>query len=303
MHRYQGAWPTMVTPYNHDLKLDHGAYRALVEWYIGHGVGGLYANCLTSEMYCLNDEERLLLVREAVEVAGGRVPVAATGNLGETLAEHIALCRRVAAAGADVVMLLVPVFHNDDAALEDYYLTMAEQVDAPLGLYECPVPRRYHLGLDLVRRLAQTGRFVAYKETSCDLAKIKGLLEVTAGTSLALLQANTPYLLHFVRAGGLGIMSTASAWVPDLVAAVIDRGRAGAPGAERLQEELCVLHLVERLAHPQGTQYLLQKRGLPITPRSRQPGSPLTPEVVQGLDYCAAHWFDRQGNLIALKSS
>ena len=38
-----------------------------------------------------------------IKTAGGRVPVAATGNLGASLAEHIALCRRVADAGADVV--------------------------------------------------------------------------------------------------------------------------------------------------------------------------------------------------------
>lgn len=38
-----GAWPAMVTSFNDTLCIDGGAYRALVDWYIAHGVGGLYA--------------------------------------------------------------------------------------------------------------------------------------------------------------------------------------------------------------------------------------------------------------------
>jgi 4-hydroxy-tetrahydrodipicolinate synthase len=251
-------------------------------------------------MYLLDQDERTILIREAVDAAAGRVPVAATGNLGETVTEHIVSCRSVAAAGVDVVMLVVPEFYDDDADMERYYLSIAEQVDAPLGLYECPVPRSYHLGVDLVRTLAQTGRFVAYKETNCNLDKIVTLLNVTRDTPLSLLQANTPYLLKSLQAGGLGTMSTAAIWLPDLVAAVIEKGLAGDADAERLQSLLCAMHLVQRLAHPQGTKYLLGKRGLPITHWSRHERSPLTPEVLQALDYCAGRWFDKGGDLVEL---
>ncbi len=297
MSEYGGAWPAMVTPYDEQLHIDRGAYAALVDWYIGRGVGGLYANCLTSEMYLLTEEERLLLVQDAVAAARGRTPVAATGNLGDTFEAHVAFCRRVAAAGADVVMLVVPEFVADDAGLERYYLALAEQVDAPLGLYECPVPRSYHLGVGLVQRLAATGRFVAFKETSCDLDKITALLAAVAGTPMALLQANTPYLLAAVRAGAPGTMSIAAAWLPDLVAAVIAAARGADPQAERLHAALCALEMVQRVVHPQGTKYLLGKRGLPITARSRHARSPLTPEVVQALDVCARLWFDSAGDL------
>jgi 4-hydroxy-tetrahydrodipicolinate synthase len=234
----------MVTPYDEALRIDRGAYRALVDWYLAHDVGGLYANCLTSEMYLLSDEERLLLVIEAVSIARGRTPIAATGNFGETAAEQIAFCRRVADAGADVVMLVIPEFLNSDAELERYFLEAAQQVDAPLGLYECPVPRPYHLSMKLVERLARTGRFVAFKETSEDLRKIVALQRVTQGTPLALLQANTPYLLDATRAGVPGTMSIAATWLPDLVAAVITRARADDPTAERLQGELCIMAMI-----------------------------------------------------------
>ncbi len=291
MDKYQGAWPTMVTPYQDDLSIDVVAYGALIDWYVQHQVGGLYANCLSSEMYLLDASERLLLVREAVKVAAGRVPVVATGNLGETLDAHIDFCERVADAGADAVMLVVPPFHDNDADLQRYYMTLAEAVDAPLGLYECPVPRPYHLGIDLVRKLAQTGRFVAFKETSCDFVKLKALLSITSDTPLALLQANTPYLLPFIRAGGRGTMSIVTTWLPDLVADVIAKAQVEDSRAEWLHGKLCAMELAQRVVHPQGTKYLLGKRGLPVTARSRHAQSPLTPEVVQALDAAAGYWF------------
>jgi len=286
----------MVTPFDENLKIDGGAYRAMVAWYLEHRVGGLYANCLSSEMFHLSDEERLFLVREAVQAAGGRAPVAATGNLGPDLAAHVRLCQRVAGAGADVVMLVVPEFLDSDADLERYYMSIAEQVDAPLGLYECPVPRAFHLSVELAARLAKTGRFVAYKETSCEIETIRAHLAAQAGTPMAFLQANTPLMLEALRAGSPGSMTIAAIWVPDLVAAVIDKFKAGDPDAERLQAALCALKLAQRSVHPLGSKYLLGKRGVPISARGRAHRA-LRAETLLALDYAAQTWFDERGEL------
>ena len=101
-----------ITPYDETLRIDYPAYRIMIEWYLTHGVGGLYANCLSSEMYLLNDEERLQLITTTMTAAQGRVPVAATGNLGDSIETHIAFCRAVAAAGADIPGSLEDVRQN-----------------------------------------------------------------------------------------------------------------------------------------------------------------------------------------------
>jgi len=296
MKLLSGAWPTMVTPFDHNFRIDTGVYRTIVAWYLEHGVGGLYANCLSSEMYDLTNSERLLLVNEAVSASGVDVPVAATGNLGNSVAEHIDLCQRVAAEGADVVMLVVPHFLESETDLERYYMTLAEKVNAPLGLYECPVPRPYHLSVDLVARLAQTGRFVAYKETSCDLDKIQAHLDATHGTPLALLQANTPYLLAALQAGVPGCMSIAAIWLPELVSAIINKAQAGDANAEVLHTHLCAMELAQRTVHPMGSKILLGKRGLPISSRCRS-NSELSAEVCYAIDCASRSWFDVHGNL------
>jgi 4-hydroxy-tetrahydrodipicolinate synthase len=286
----------MITPFDHNFQVDINAYRTMITWYIEHDVGGLYANCLSSEMYHLSNDERLLLVREAVRAAGGRVPVAATGNLGNSLVEHIDLCQQVAAAGADVVMLVVPAFLERETDLERYYLTLVEKVDAPLGLYECPAPRQFHLSVELVARLANTGRFVAYKETSCDLEKIRAHLDALRGTPLALLQANTPYLLAALRAGAPGSMSIAAIWLPDMVAAVIKKACANDSTADALHARLCAMELAQRAIHPLGTKAFLGKRGLPIASRGRSHPE-LSDEVLYAIDCACNAWFNPNGEL------
>jgi 4-hydroxy-tetrahydrodipicolinate synthase len=198
----------------------------------------------------------------------------------------------------DVVMLVVPDFLNSDIELEGYYLTIAEKIDAPLGLYECPIPRTFHLSVSLVGRLAQTGRFVAYKETSCDLEKIKAHLQAVAGTPLAVLQANTPYMLEAVRAGSPGSMTIAAIWLPDLVAQVIEKAQAGDPTVEQLHAVLCSLKLAQRSVHPLGSKYLLSKRGVSIAPIGRVSPQKLRSETLTALDYAAQIWFDKDGLLV-----
>jgi 4-hydroxy-tetrahydrodipicolinate synthase len=291
----------MITPFDDNFKIDLDAYHILIEWYLNHNVGGLYANCLSSEMYQLSPEEQLLLITEAVKMVNGRVPVAATGNSGKSIKEHVEFSKQVAGQGADIVMLLVPDFLNEDNELLDYYLTMAENIDAPLGLYECPVPRPYHLSIGLIEKLANTGKFVAYKETSCDLAKIKKIIQLTTDTPLAFLQANIPYLHAAIRAGSPGSMNIASIWAPDLVAAVIEKSKNNDPEAKRLHGDLVAMEMVQRAVHPRGSKYLLQKRGLPVASRIRAGRKELEPEERYALDILAEKWFTRDLNFKTLE--
>ena len=40
-----GVWPTMITPYTPDGKIDYAMVEKLVEWYIERGVAGIFAVC------------------------------------------------------------------------------------------------------------------------------------------------------------------------------------------------------------------------------------------------------------------
>lgn len=294
--RYEGIWPVLVTPFTESLQIDVGAYRQIVSWHMNFAIGGLYANCLSSEMYSLSEKERLQLIEVAVQTVQGQFPIAATGNFGENINEHITFCKRVADAGADVVMLTVPSFISDDETLGHYFLQIAEKTKMKLGIYECPQPRAYHLGLPLIKKLADSGRFFAYKETSCDIDKIKQVIEITRPTPLALLQANVPHLLEATIAGADGSMNIVANWLPDLAVEVRERGMMGDPSAENLNATLCAMELAQRSIHPFGVKYLMSKRGLPIKAKTRY-NRKLSQEEGRCLDIIAQLWFEADGSL------
>lgn len=301
-HGYKGIWPVLITPYNDDLSIDIDGYRKMLEWYSTFNLGGIYANCQSSEMFELTEDEKLLLIKEAVSTVDGKFPVVATGNFGDNIDDHIEFTKKVADAGAEIVMLTVPTFHNTDEELEKYYLTIAEKTDTKLGLYECPVPRSYHLGFDLVKVLADSGRFFAYKETSCNIEKIKKLIAITTDTPLALLQANIPYMLESVKLGAPGSMNIAANWIPDLEIEVLKRGLQGDSYADDLNGILCAMEMAQRSVHPMGVKYLISKRGIPIKTLSRYPRV-FSLEEKYSLDQASKIWFDNNGELKILKDS
>lgn len=294
--KYHGAWPVLVTPYDDNLKIDVPAYREMIEWYMDKNIGGIYANCLSSEMYELDDSEKLLLITEAIKTVNGRIPVVATGNFGENTEEHIDYVKKVGDTGVDTVMLTVPVFCEDDACLEEYFCAVADNTEVNLGFYECPNPRTYHLGVKLVETLAKTGRFNAYKETSCDIDKIKKIIEVTKDTPLAILQANVPYLVEAAKAGAHGSMNIVANWLPELVAEVLDKAISDPQTAELLLSYLIGKEMAQRSVHPMGVKYLMSKRGVRIKPLTRYPRE-LSKEEAYGLDQAAKVWFNDDGSL------
>ncbi len=301
IQEFKGIWPVLITPYNDDLSIDVSGYRKLLEWYLTFGVGGLYANCQSSEMSELTNNERLLLITEAVKTVNGKVPVVATGNFGENIDEHIEFINKVADTGIDVVMLTVPTFHNNDEELEKYYLTIAEKVKVKLGIYECPVPRSYNLGLELIEILAKSGRFHAFKETSCNLEKIKAITKITENTPFSYLQANVPYMLESFKFGAAGSMNIAANWLPDLEVEIYKQTRNGISKAIKLNTILCGMEMVQRSIHPMGVKYLISKRGVPITPLTRYPRT-LSLEEKYSLDQASKYWFENNGSLKVLNN-
>jgi 4-hydroxy-tetrahydrodipicolinate synthase len=75
VHHPFEVYPVMLTPFQKNNKIDFEALKQLVEFYITTGSTGLFANCLSSEMFQLTDEERIQVTRKVVEQVDGRQKV------------------------------------------------------------------------------------------------------------------------------------------------------------------------------------------------------------------------------------
>jgi 4-hydroxy-tetrahydrodipicolinate synthase len=80
--------PVMLTPFKDNGEIDFDGLTRLTEMYLDAGVKGLFANCQSSEMFELSDDEKLRIVKHVTKIAETRVPVVAVGNFGKTIAKQ-----------------------------------------------------------------------------------------------------------------------------------------------------------------------------------------------------------------------
>ena len=96
----------MLMPFRENGAIDYDGLTRITEFYVESGASGLFANCLSSEMFDLTPEERLMATKHIVKVINGRVPVVATGNFGITLDAQAEFVKRMHDTGVEAVILV-----------------------------------------------------------------------------------------------------------------------------------------------------------------------------------------------------
>ncbi|WP_029108367.1 5-dehydro-4-deoxyglucarate dehydratase [Mycobacterium sp. URHD0025] len=98
------------------------------------GPGGVFIGCGTGEFHALDPEEMRTVVRTAVEVVAGRVPVYA--GAGGSIASAKAFAEVAAEAGADGLLLLPPyLVEMPQAGLVAYTREVCAVTDLPVVVY------------------------------------------------------------------------------------------------------------------------------------------------------------------------
>lgn len=254
----------MITPFKKaggELEVDWEGVDQLVEWYIRQEVAGIFAVCLSSEMYHLTPEERLQLATRVVQRSNGRVPVVASGTFPEddTIQKKGAFVKRMyQESGVDAVVVIVSQMCPKEATDEDWQkatqqlldcTTLDDGTSVPLGLYECPVPYHRLLSLEDMKWLYSVGRFSFLKDTCCRLGTIKKRLALRPQEqvgSFMYFNANAATLWRSLEAGADGFSGIAGNVYP-LVHTHLYRAVAEGKGKEACSKAHRFLTVCERL--------------------------------------------------------
>jgi len=260
-----GVWPVMLTPFDEAGGIDWAALDALIDWYEDAGVAGLFAVCLSSEMYHLSVDERRQLARHIVDRANS--PVVTAGAFGDSIAEQAEAVYALAETGVNAVVLAVNQLaaeDESDAVWRDQASELlAKTAQVPLGLYECPAPYHRLLTPALLAWAAETGRFYFLKDTCCDRAAFRVRIAAVQGTPLRGFNAHSPSLLASLQAGGHGYSGIAANAAPALCAQLCEAAGTDPERATRLQAALNDVHAALGSAYPAVAKAFLARRGLP----------------------------------------
>lgn len=268
-----GAWAVMVTPITTDLQIDYPALKKLIKWYERAGIHGFFANCASSEMYDLTPEERLELTRFVVKHS--KVPVVSTGTFSEKVEENAAFIRKIYETGVNGVVIITSVIVRKDASESEFAKTLFEIVDRtsdmPLGIYECSSPYKRLVSPVLLNKIAETGRFVYLKDTSCDAHIVREKIEACKGTRLGLYNAHTPDVLDTMQHKGAGTSTIASNFYPELYAYICKYANNGDYREQVNVVNNFILENEKVIGNKYriSAKYFMKIRGLPININSR----------------------------------
>ncbi len=265
----------MVTPFKPNNNLDLDGVRKVTDMYLAAGARGMFANCLSSEMYQLTREERLELTKTVVDHCKGKVPVVATGSFYNSGNENAEFIKEIYDLGADAVILISSILaepeEGEEVLKQRIEEIMKETGDIPLGIYECPVPYKRVISPDMMKWLSETNRFFYFKDTSCDAGAIKKKLDKISG-NFQLYNADTPTALESLRDGAKGISPISGNFYPELYGHFLKLFKSGDVGAlESLNTKLTVMDKVTDDFYPWSAKLFLEKRGMDIFTNTRIP--------------------------------
>src|SRR5690349_6386814 len=102
--------PVMITPYDLKANIDLDAVSRLIDFYLAAGVKGFFANCLSSEMFSISEDERILLTKHVVHHVKSRVLVVATGSFGLSVEDKAVFTKKIYDTGVDAVIMITGHF-------------------------------------------------------------------------------------------------------------------------------------------------------------------------------------------------
>ncbi len=270
-----GLWPVMLTPFKTNNEVDKEGLQRLTNFYLDAGSNGLFANCLSSEMFQLTEKERLAITKTVVDTADGRVQVVATGSFSSDIQINADFIKKLYDTGVAAVVIstsqLVTEFDSDAVFKRKMEALLSQTGNIPLGLYECPVPYKKVLSPELLGWMAQTGRFLYHKDTCCSLSMLKQKLKAIEGTNMGLYNAHVSTGWDSLLNGARGLSPIGANFYPELFAYFLQHWKNGRSD-EKLKKLDATLSIMDAVIHhnyPHIAKLFLQKRGLNISSESR----------------------------------
>lgn len=223
---FKGSIVALITPMDADGAVDDPALARLIEFHVESGTSAIVAVGTTGESATLDEREHCAVIRRAVEIAAGRIPIIA-GTGANATAEAIRLTRCARDAGADAALLVTPYYNKPtQAGLIAHYSAVAEAVDLPQILYNVPGRTACDLLPATVGRLASVPNIVGIKEATGNLERVPELRKL-CGTDFALYGGDDASGCEFMLRGGDGVISVTSNVAPRLMQQMCTAALAG----------------------------------------------------------------------------
>lgn len=289
---FAGLYTALATPFK-DGKLDIESFSQLIQLQMDGDVDGLVVNGTTGESPSLSQNEVKTLFTEAKSQVQSKCPlIVGTGTNCTT--RTIENTKWAGDLGADAALVVTPYYNKPtQEGLIRHFTAVAEQSPIPVILYNVPGRTITKIEVDTLKELAKVENICGVKEASGDIPQGQSLLN-SCPADFLVTSGDDGTCLDLMLAGGDGVISVISNFIPRPMKSLVDRARNA---DESVRKEFAayneLLHWLYIESNPIPVKMALYLMGVISSAEMRLPMTQMTTknadklrEVMQTLELC-----------------
>jgi 4-hydroxy-tetrahydrodipicolinate synthase len=283
----RGSSVALVTPMKPTTgQVDISALERLLQWHIQQGTDNLCILGTTGEANTLNKEERKAVLKMAVQVCKGKIPIlAGCGTIDPHHVKEMTL--EALDLGVDASLVVTPYYVKPpQRGLVRHFIDAANH-GLPVVVYNVPGRTGVNLSDESMALLSQHESIVGIKDATGDLSRLTNLLQqLSSRNDILLYSGDDATSKDFILQGGDGCISVTANVAPSLMHQMCMAALEGDDAAATSHNDpLLALHndlFVE--ANPIPVKWAVYRQGLIPSPFCRPPLDILDPKYHDTLE-------------------
>lgn len=241
--KLNGVITPLTTPLLPEGELDVAGLKNVIDYVVDGGVTGIFILGTTGEGPSLSSSLKKKVIEETCSHVNKRVPVL-VGISDASLEESVKLTVYSKEKGADAVVTAPPFYYVlSPKELHKYFITLANQSELPVYLYNMPAQTKMTIDVGMVDALADHPNIYGIKDSSGNAVYYNSLIDkLKRRTDFSVFVGPDEMMASTVLAGGDGGVNSGSNMFPHLYVKLYEAARDGDLGrVKELQRSVMLI--------------------------------------------------------------
>ena len=210
---FKGAGSAIPTPFDKN-GVNIRELKRFLKFQIDNKIDALIVCGTTGESSTMTRDEKIEVIKCALEASNGKVPIIA-GTGSNNTKEAIEMSKIAESLGVDAVLLVTPYYNKTtQAGLIAHYKLIADNINIPIILYDVPSRTGVNINPETCLELSKISNIVAIKEASGNISQVAQIANL-CGDNLHIYSGNDDQIIPICSLGGLGVISVLSNIEPE----------------------------------------------------------------------------------------
>ena len=212
---FKGVASAVPTPFIGN-SINIPVFEKFLKFQIENGVDAILVCGTTGEGSTMTKEEKFKVIKCAVDICKGKVPViAGTGSNNTKEAINNSLIAE--SLGVDAVLVVTPYYNKTtQKGLVEHYTAISNSINIPIIIYNVPSRTGLNILPETCFELSKLENIVAIKEASGNISQIAKIASL-CGNNLNIYSGNDDQAIPICSIGGIGVISVLSNIKPKFV--------------------------------------------------------------------------------------